>query len=130
MTTKVFGNVLHEVKSLVFLGSLDIFSPIGVIVATMHQNCSRLQMNLATLKTVRFLRKLQSTTIASSHRNGPAKRTPQKRTTVEFDMRSYVMLEEAELPSKFWDGAAEKQTRPATYIAKPYSHRIGNHRVR
>jgi hypothetical protein len=44
----------------------------------------------------------QSTTVASSHQNGPAERTIQ---TVEFDMRA--MLEEAQLPIEFWDEAAE-----------------------
>lgn len=44
----------------------------------------------------------QSTTIASSHQNGPAERSIQ---TVEFDMRA--MLEEAQLPIEFWDEAAE-----------------------
>ncbi|CZS92418.1 related to TY4B TY4B protein [Rhynchosporium agropyri] len=44
----------------------------------------------------------QSTTIASSHQNGPAERSIQ---TVEFDMRA--MLEEAQLPLEFWDEAAE-----------------------
>jgi hypothetical protein len=45
---------------------------------------------------------VQSTTIASSHQNGPAERTIQ---TVEYDMRA--MLEEAQLPIEFWDEAAE-----------------------
>jgi hypothetical protein len=44
----------------------------------------------------------QSTTIASSHQNGPAERTIQ---TVEYDMRA--MLEDAQLPIEFWDEAAE-----------------------
>ena len=44
----------------------------------------------------------QSTTIASSHQNGPAERTIQ---TIENDMRA--MLEEAQLPIEFWDEAAE-----------------------
>jgi hypothetical protein len=44
----------------------------------------------------------QSTTIASSHQNGPAERTIQ---TVENDMRA--MLEETQLPIEFWDEAAE-----------------------
>lgn len=44
----------------------------------------------------------QSTTIASSHQNGPAERNIQ---TVEFDVRA--MLEEAELPLELWDEAAE-----------------------
>lgn len=44
----------------------------------------------------------QSTTIASSHQNGPAERSIQ---TVEFDMRA--MLEDAKLPLEFWDEAAE-----------------------
>lgn len=44
----------------------------------------------------------QSTTIASSHQNGPAERSIQ---TVEADMRA--LLEEAKLPIEFWDEAAE-----------------------
>ena len=44
----------------------------------------------------------QSTTIASSHQNGPAERSIQ---TVEADTRA--MLTEAQMPIEFWDEAAE-----------------------
>lgn len=44
----------------------------------------------------------QSTTIASSHQNGPAERSIQ---TVEFGVRA--ILQEAQLPIEFWDEAAE-----------------------
>ncbi|KAI1006754.1 hypothetical protein K3495_g1463 [Podosphaera aphanis] len=44
----------------------------------------------------------QSTTIASSHQNGPAERSIQ---TVEFDMRA--MLEETQFQIDFWDEAVE-----------------------
>jgi hypothetical protein len=47
---------------------------------------------------------LQSTTIASSHQNGPAERTIQ---TVEHDMRA--LLEDSGLPIELWDEAAEAE---------------------
>lgn len=46
----------------------------------------------------------QSTTIASSHQNGPAERSIQ---TVEANIRA--LLEEAKLPMEFWDEAAEAE---------------------
>lgn len=46
----------------------------------------------------------QSTTIASSHQNGPAERSIQ---TVEGNMRA--LLEEAKPPLEFWDEAAEAE---------------------
>jgi hypothetical protein len=54
----------------------------------------------------------QSTTIASSHQNGPAERSIQ---TVEADMRA--MLEEAQLPIEFWDEAAEADSYMRNHTA-------------
>ncbi len=55
---------------------------------------------------------LQSTTVASSHQNGPAERSIQ---TVEDDMRA--LLKEADLPLEFWDEAAKADcyVRNCTY---------------
>ena len=54
----------------------------------------------------------QSTSISSSHQNGPAERNIQ---TVEADMRA--MLQESNLPIEFWDEAAmaDSYVRNRTY---------------
>ena len=49
--------------------------------------------------------RVESTTIASSHQNGPAERNIQ---TAEADMRA--MLKDADLPMEFWDEAVEHDT--------------------